>query len=102
MNAITIFHPGIVQRSDWRKGFMTAIEQRLQLEAPPSMTEAEIARRCAESQPFGKGYREGMLCALACSHSQPDYQQQDQHTIAAWIAGAACLVATGILYATSI
>ena len=100
MNAITLLHPGIKQRADWRTGFMVAIERRLNLDAPPSMGEAEIERRCTESSSFAKGFKAGMDCALSCSsYSVPEeYEGMDQYDKAGWLIGALCLVAVGILF----
>lgn len=91
-----------VSASDWRMGFLAAVDRRLFPALPPAQPEA--AAQARESVAFGKGLEFGLNCPLATSLPEnladEEYPDSDQYTTAAYVCGVLIPIGLAILYLT--
>lgn len=92
-----------VSASDWRMGFLAAVDRRLFPALPPAQPEA--ATQARESVSFGKGLEFGLNCPLATSLPetlpQDEYEDAHQYTVAACICASLVLIGIVVLYVTT-
>lgn len=89
--------------TDYRSGFLAAVDRRLFPELPPAHTDAEMQTRIRESRHYAKGLEDGTHCPLACTPGGIDENTEygDQYSTAAWISFALVCAALVTLWALS-